>query len=428
VKKPVIGLLLALAVIVIVSPGIIGRLAEEQIDESLSLAADSSNGVLISSLGFDRGWFSSAGQHRVELVGGIANGRWAPALIIDTQLDHGLIPLSSMRREQGSLAPGLGSAVSTLALDLGDGETVDLPGAIYSKIGITGDLQARFVLPAGEYSIPAGVMRSEPGRFAFSSDSSASHFVFSGDIGTVVFTDGDRSISIAGLTFSGDQRLTEYGVTVGDFELDLGELSTTHNGMSTTDMRGLEVAVSSSEVDGIIEGTTTLLVDGQHVPDFGEVAVAADIAFSGVDAAALGNLMRRVDKMDENGSPEQLFAATQDELARLFAAGFHLDLQQLDVTLPMGKVAIVLNVEVPGTDLADFEWTGLLLSTVAAVDIEVPAELVDIALQMMPQADMAIGLGYVKKNGDVYTTRARLTQGRLTVNGAPVPLPLGAYR
>ena len=124
-KKGIVILLLALAVIVLISPGIVGRLAERSMDENLDWAATETNEVTITSQGFDRGWFSSEGQHRVELRDGELrdalmymvddNGRIdLPALIIDTRIDHGLVPVTSMAREKGSLAPGLGRAVSTL--------------------------------------------------------------------------------------------------------------------------------------------------------------------------------------------------------------------------------------------------------------------------------------------------------------------------
>ena len=69
-KKGFVILLLALAVIVFVSPGLIGRLAEESMDENLDWAATESPELTITSQGFDRGWFSSEGQHRVELKKG----------------------------------------------------------------------------------------------------------------------------------------------------------------------------------------------------------------------------------------------------------------------------------------------------------------------------------------------------------------------
>jgi hypothetical protein len=39
---------------------------------------------------------------------------------------------------------------------------------------------------------------------------------------------------------------------------------------------------------------------------------------------------------------------------------------------------------------------------------------------------MAIGAGYLVKRGDAYELEAQLKKGILTVNGAPIPLPVGA--
>ena len=130
-KKGVIAVLLILALVVIVSPGIVGKLAEKSVDENLNWAVDNSAELVVTSTGFDRGWFSSEGQHRVELGDGSVRAALtsfgdtdSPVLLIDTHLDHGLIPFSSMSREEGSLTPGLGSAVSTLASIGGDADAV----------------------------------------------------------------------------------------------------------------------------------------------------------------------------------------------------------------------------------------------------------------------------------------------------------------
>lgn len=82
-------------------------------DENLDRAAAESQGVSITSRGFDRGWFSSEGQHRIAVIDGelrellrsfstSADADDVPSLIIDTRLDHGLIPLSSLLESHGS--------------------------------------------------------------------------------------------------------------------------------------------------------------------------------------------------------------------------------------------------------------------------------------------------------------------------------------
>lgn len=162
-KKGFVALLIMAALIVLVSPGIVGHLAEKALDEQLARAATESGELVLRPEGFDRGWFSSEGRHRVELRGGRLrdilstfgvreNDPHFPAVVIDTRLDHGLIPVSSLARDNGSLLPGLGSAVSRVSLELADGELVPLPGTIYSTLGLTGKLNANYTLEPGAFT------------------------------------------------------------------------------------------------------------------------------------------------------------------------------------------------------------------------------------------------------------------------------------
>ena len=41
---------------------------------------------------------------------------------------------------------------------------------------------------------------------------------------------------------------------------------------------------------------------------------------------------------------------------------------------------------------------------------------------------MVIAGGYLVLRGDAYEVKAQLKKGLLTVNGAPIPIPLGAVR
>jgi hypothetical protein len=44
---------------------------------------------------------------------------------------------------------------------------------------------------------------------------------------------------------------------------------------------------------------------------------------------------------------------------------------------------------------------------------------------MNPDAGAIIGMGYLRPNGDVYEMRAEYAKGLLTINGAPMPIPMG---
>ena len=55
----------------------------------------------------------------------------------------------------------------------------------------------------------------------------------------------------------------------------------------------------------------------------------------------------------------------------------------------------------------------------------VPAELIELLADGNPQLALVIGGGYLVRRGDNYVMEARLKKGLLTVNGAPIPIPLG---
>src|SRR5690606_6162315 len=127
----------------------------------ISWAERESEDILVTEETFDRGWFTAEGRHRIELkhgdlrssllrfTGGDATDE-IPALIVDTRIDHGLVPFTSMTRKSGSLAPALASTVSTMQLVLVDGEgeseIIDIPGTLYSQVGLTGATASRYLL------------------------------------------------------------------------------------------------------------------------------------------------------------------------------------------------------------------------------------------------------------------------------------------
>ena len=195
-KKGVVVILVLLAVIVLASPAIVGRLAEEKMDENLTWAATESGEVTVTSEYFERGWFSSEGRHRVELSegqimaalrshGSASDPAEVPALIINTHIDHGLIPVGSVDSEQPSLSPGLGNAESTLQIEMPGGQIIDLPGTIYSKIGLGGELQSSYALGPGSREIDDASISWGTTEINVETDPASGEVVFDGSIGSL---------------------------------------------------------------------------------------------------------------------------------------------------------------------------------------------------------------------------------------------------
>lgn len=438
-KKSIVVLLVLLAAVVLVSPAIVGRLAEHSMDENLNWAAAESGEVRITSQHFSRGWFSSEGQHRIELqdgdllqalrhLAGPVQADELPVLIVNTRLDHGLIPVTSMGRDKGSLAPGLGSAVSSLALELPDGDTVDIPGTVYSKVALNGELRSTYVLEAGSHDAGGTSTSWGPTEIDVTTNPASGAVVFTGSVGSLSAAGGGRTIDVGGLTFDGRQRPTRFGVMVGDLEVALDALSVRAAGADVAGLKSMSAKISNGLDGERFGGNATLRVATHALPDLGEIGVAADVRLAGADATALGRVQRALDGLAASADPMADFGAVEDDLKALFASGFELDFERLDVTLPQGTVTTRMQFHFAEEDPATFEWTSLLLATEADVDLRIPQAIVELVAEAYPQAGAVIGMGYLVKQGDAYAMRAQFKKGLLTVNGAPIPIPLGPTR
>jgi uncharacterized protein YdgA (DUF945 family) len=290
VKKSVIALILLAVLIIIISPGIVGKLAENSVGESLNWAAEESGELIVTSDAFDRGWFSSEGQHRVTLGQGqlrstvtdMTGDDGLPVLLINTHIDHGLIPLTSMSREQGSLMPGLGSAVSTLAIELGDGETINVPGTIYSEVSLAGDLDSRYIVEAGTHVVEDGEISWQATTINVITSERSSNIEFDGDIGAMTFGNETQVVAIDGVKITGNQARTAYGFNVGDVDMRVGEMTISSTGVALGGMKGLNVMASSSVDDGRAAADVRMELSGQTVPGFGDISVIADLDLAGL--------------------------------------------------------------------------------------------------------------------------------------------------
>jgi uncharacterized protein YdgA (DUF945 family) len=140
----------------------------------------------------------------------------------------------------------------------------------------------------------------------------------------------------------------------------------------------------------------------------------------------MGALQAKVTEMNTAPEPMAVYASIEPDVQRLFAAGFDFNIKRLEITLPQGTMTSVMRFSLGEGDPATFDWSSLLLDTEASLDISIPVDMVEAVAADNPQAAMLIGGGYLVRRGDAYVTEARLKKGLLTINGAPIPIPLGA--
>lgn len=433
-KKSFVALLVILALIVMVSPGIVGRLAERSMEENLDWAAQESQELVVTSQGYDRGWFSSEGQHRLELKGGslrdilrayagTENSAEIPALIIDTHLDHGLIPVASLSRENGTLMPGLGSAVSSFSLETSDGEAIDLPGTIYSTVGLTGEMQSNYILAAGSFKQDDATVFWGATELLVTTNPSSGAVGFDGSIESLAVDSMQETVEIRNIRFSGKQAPTPYGFRAGPANFSFESIDYGSN--IPGEAVGPLTFTSTSRMDGDrLDAHMTVLLGNAPFADLGNAGISADIRIEGADGRAIGNIKQAVERMQGGASYDDYLLDVETNAQRLLTAGISLHVDQLDFSLPQGQLSMKMDFTLPATDASQFAWTSILLAMDASADISVPVELMDLLTKMDPQAHAAIAMGILRREGDAYEMQASIRKGLLTVNGAPMPLPV----
>ena len=333
-----------------------------------------------------------------------------------------------MSRDQGSLAPGLGSAVSTLQVELPGGEAIDVPGTIYSKLSLGGNLHSNYVLEAGEHAEDGMTATWGPTDINVTTDPVSGHAAFNGTVGSLSIVDENQAVSLRSLTFEGQQAPTSFGISVGDVDFSLDDLVVAVAGNTVSGIKAL-VVKASTDIDGDdINANATMNMALQDLPGVGEVSLDMIFGLEGADAAAMGRMQQALETVGATGDPMAMYSTIEGDIKTLFASGFDMNFEQLDVTLPQGKISSKMLFSFEEKDAATFDWSSLLLGTEASIDLSIPVPVVEMIVQANPEAALVIGGGYLVLRGEAYEMKAQLKKGLLTVNGAPIPIPLGAVR
>ena len=448
VKRWLVFLLIALALLILLSPGIVGRLAERGIDAGLEQVAVERDDVEIAEESFQRGWFSSTGRHRValrhgslrDLVDATYDAEAAtadspgPALVIDTRLDHGLIPVSSVQREGGSLNPALASAVSTVQIDPGDGRLTSLPGALYSFFGVGGQTSFRYLADAGSEPFEGGAISWAALDLSYTVGGDGQTETVTAVIDTLDGRWPGVDALLERLTVDGSYEDRPDSLGDGDLSVELSNLELDAPGADPTGTGKLRVETVSLRAESAVTDDRfgaqsrldLRLLDADPV---GDVRFGFAMQIDGVDAAALDSLLETWRELDDlNDDPMRALTDPRLErhVAALVSAGGQFDIAEATVSVDPGDAEFSLSVNVDNTSGdRDFSWPTVLLNTRASLDARIAASLYDALVELDPQMRGALASGMLRKEGEDYVMAVEFEKGRLRINGAPMSLPLG---
>lgn len=444
-KRWPIVLLILLALIIVVSPGIVGQMAESNLDDSLSWLDAENDDFTITAESFDRGWFTSEGRHRITLKNGAllevlggdfgldgqnSNGARLPSLIIDTRLDHGLVPLTSMGREKGSLLPGLASSVSTLKIDSGEGDLIDLPGTIYSSIGLRGNSSFHYVMEPGSQSDENSLMTWSGADITVNTLPSDRIFSAKGSIEPTTLESYGVTTDVGAVSFEVTQDSGHYSFGIGSMALDIDSVRVTSPGEPVAGFGNVSVNAVSELDDACVSGRMTVQLSRVIMPGIGTMDMDIDLALDRVDAKSLEAIVNALRDVQDSalsgaalpGIPPEM----EGDLETMVSRGFEVQFRQFNISLPLGDMATTLNINIPETHHDDaFSWPSVILATTASLDLSLSTTLFDMVQAASPEATTLLAMGMLKRSGENYEMEVRYEKGLLTINGAPMPIPLG---
>jgi uncharacterized protein YdgA (DUF945 family) len=316
-----------------------------------------------------------------------------------------------------------------MQLDPGDGELIDIPGRLYSQVGLTGGTASRYLLEAGSFNDGGARLEWEGADVSMTADRLRRNLQYEGTVRPLFAVSGDQSVRLGLTTIEGENRQTDYGFMVGDLVLRVDSMSVGGDAAAGIEIGELTVDASSDIIDERVNGKTTMTVEDFSMPGFGDVDVAMDVAANGLEArsmqAIITALQHARNAEDPSAALTDLYPRIESDVQKFLSSGAELRIDRLDVTLPQGEVTSKLHFELPEADPdAAFTWPALILALTASADVRLPVAVMELAQAANPQSGALIAMGILRKDGDSYILNAEYQKGLLTVNGAPMPIPL----
>ena len=388
-------LIVAIVAMVLLAPGLVGSFAEQALSEHVELARRETQGITIRSEHHERRWFRSQSRQRVEIIDPELEARFrellnldadaqTPNLLIDTRIDHGPIPFTSLAHEHGSLAPGLARSVSSLSLDRGDADSMPLSARMTGALDFGGTFAAVLRIEAGATPVEDPI-------------------------------DGNAaSWSTIDLRF-------DVGASGGGFELSIDSLQA-EDASGRYALGPIAIAGSAEASGGRVDMRFRASLHIDEAPGVDASRIAVEAGLDGVDGARLARLRDVVAAMASEADDAAAMAAMEREILAVLAAGLEFRLDRLDIEVPRGRTETRLSLTMASSDAVDYDWSSALEAMVCDAELSVAEAAVEAAMQTNDSIVAAVGTGFLKKDGEVYRMRVKCSNGLMTVNGAPLPL------
>lgn len=421
-KRWLVVLLVALAVIVLISPGLIGQLAQDNIEKGLSEAANEGGRATVTTESYEKGWFTAEGRYRIVFEeGGLREALQAvepgtPAIVLTTRIQHGLLPL-------GGFLPGIANAESTAQLDTGTGQTIDIPGVLRTHVGLGGDATFNYSVDKDNYVLGDGNELDWDGAdIEIHTNAAATAVSVDGKIRPLQLRNrsGD-AMNVGTIVIRGKQQRADFGLDIGHGSFDLDRLWA-RDVDGETSLEGLHFDSTASLEDEGARFVFRSSVKDMDLPGLADLSYDVEVTLARMDPEVLGRIVASL----RNADPQSgIYPELEQDALELLSRGALIEASHINVATPQGNLEVAINLDIskqpPGSAP---NWLGVLMASDASVQLSVPAMLVDLAQVASPEMAAMMQMGMLIQDGDNYRTDMRFKKGVFTVNGAPLPLPL----
>jgi uncharacterized protein YdgA (DUF945 family) len=440
-------------IIVFVGPGLLGRVAHARIDKDLDELGGRAPYLQVVDHSWTPGWFTSGLVVTLEFIpaglGPQAAGTGLAGLppkrfTVRSELLHGpLLGTSGMGLVRIKSHVVLGDEIRAKFVEfLGTDEPVHLT----TRLGLFGG--ATLTLAGEGRTVKVDASGANPDTLAwddfklvFSGGSGGKSYDVAGRQPRIEFSDaaGSSHVLLAGLRLEGDGRRVTQDLYDGKMQLAIGSLRVKKGPDPPLEVNDLRYDVASIAEGDYFKyvfklGTGAVKYAALDATGLRLKEVHYDFTLGHLHVATLQKMMEGFREASAHGGgddPEQRLAAMmglfREQGVALLAHDPELTIDRIGIVTPEGELALKGSLRLVGVGEADV--SGGVAGLVQHIAAELDLDTVQAVVEKFPNGAAAVGVGtnngFLKREGTRLSSHLEFRDGKLSVNGKPVPLPPG---
>ncbi len=467
-KKTVLVIAIAALAALAASPWWLGARAERLYRSELASWSQPGQ-VRMEVVEYRRGWLRSEAEVRVVLesleMAATAQGepgvaRWSRLLQTD-RIHHGPLPLVGAALGLPGFRPALAVVDSAVGLEAEASEGAEPTPFLRARtvLGFNGTAVSALRSDPVEAAVPQGTVRWEgmtgtiqwPGDARATGKMESPGFHLSGE---------GMDVRLQGLAASFDLHRGVEGLVLGDYSVSVRRMAGAAKEGESFSLDGITARTSAFAAGEVVHGSTALAVE--EIVAGGETygPASLELAVRNLDARSVARWQALGGEMQGLAEDPEALTALLEREGRALAPALLARSPEVEITAlrfrgPQGEVSARAGVSFDGGAPVDLDAPKTLLPRIRAqAEAKVPAALALLLARPQGERQVAaqeaagrwraktpedrarrvekataqlleglVAQGLLEFDGGYYAVAARWAEGRLAVNGMPIPLP-----